>query len=462
MRPFASKPAAPTPGWASRGRRPAPTLLAGVSRVSGAVFVTLALIGASAWIDLRIQAFGLFIHPYLAAVALLFAVFAAPRIRRFPREARPALQFFVLFYAISTVPGGGALSEMLKVLAAVITAVALAVTLDHAYEFRAGVAGLNVAVFIMSLKGLAGEREHLMGYNPLDEIANKNAFSLYALPAILLAGHVILDRTASRRLRAALALAILPAIYTIVSGANRSGWLGLVVIAAMLFNGRGLGRKLQAALVVATIGVFTYVLLTEYGGTDIVEYRVERTLQGYSSDQERRHLLLAAFQVGLEHPLLGVSAQGLSRELAARLHTDMGDVDPHNIFGHLFGAGGILSLGTFLLFGYRLWRRPPSLRRAGASSPGRAAHDLVRMVILLFAVRGMFTREVLYSPGFAAALGLAIGLALVHGLWARRAPVAPRPPRGALWEQPGPAPDPSPEPVASPKLRPFTRGPWPP
>jgi hypothetical protein len=90
------------------------------------------------------------------------------------------------------------------------------------------------------------------------------------------------------------------------------------------------------------------------------------------------------------------------------------------------------------------------------------------MVILLFAVRGMFTREVLYSPGFAAAFGLAIGLAMIEGVWVRRVSPVRRTPAWA-GSAPQPVPDPvpvgppglseGPVPVPFPKVRPFTRGP---
>lgn len=434
------------------------TLVGGVGRRAAAIFLTVILIAASAWKDLRIQLFGLFIHPYLVATVLLFGLVGIRRLKRFPAKAMTALQFFVCFYSLSTIPGGGAFSEMLKVLAAVITVVAVAVCVETVEDFSAGALGLALAALVMSLKGLAGEREYLVGYNPLDEIANKNAFSLYALPAVLIAGFVLLDRTSSRRLRVMLGLTLLPTVFTVVSSANRSGWLGLVVISAMLLGGRGLGRKLQAALLLATIGITTYALMTEYGAMDVVEYRVEQTLEGYQSDEVRRDLLVTAFKVGLEHPLLGASPQGLYRELAKRLHSDMGDVDSHNIFGHLFGAGGILSLGTFLLLGYRLWQRPSASRRKDASSLARSAHNLIRMVILLFAVRGMFTREVLYSPGFAAALGLAIGLAAVRGVWVRslpmRRPVLP-------WTDVSSRRVPAANPATLHKVRPFVRDPTP-
>ena len=42
----------------------------------------------------------------------------------------------------------------------------------------------------------------------------------------------------------------------------------------------------------------------------------------------------------------------------------------------------------------------------------REAQKIMRLVLVLWAVRGCFTHEILYSPGFCMAIGLALGLQL--------------------------------------------------
>ena len=42
------------------------------------------------------------------------------------------------------------------------------------------------------------------------------------------------------------------------------------------------------------------------------------------------------------------------------------------------------------------------------------ARNLLRMMMLLWSLRGLFTREILYNPGFCIAIGLAIGLCIVE------------------------------------------------
>ena len=69
---------------------------------------------------------------------------------------------------------------------------------------------------------------------------------------------------------------------------------------------------------------------------------------------------------------------------------------------------------ALIALGIILWR-PPRLTAQLA-----VAHDLVRAIMILFVVRGMFSREVFLVGPFPMALGLAIGLMLVCSERARR------------------------------------------
>jgi hypothetical protein len=42
------------------------------------------------------------------------------------------------------------------------------------------------------------------------------------------------------------------------------------------------------------------------------------------------------------------------------------------------------------------------------------ARNLLRLMLMLWALRGLFTREILYNPGFCMGIGLAIGLCIVE------------------------------------------------
>ena len=68
-----------------------------------------------------------------------------------------------------------------------------------------------------------------------------------------------------------------------------------------------------------------------------------------------------------------------------------------------------MALAALFGLAFALWRRPTLHMPANLL----LAHDLVRMVLVLFAFRGFFSREVFSVATFPIALGLALGLALV-------------------------------------------------
>ena len=42
---------------------------------------------------------------------------------------------------------------------------------------------------------------------------------------------------------------------------------------------------------------------------------------------------------------------------------------------------------------------------------------LVELMVVLTVIRGLFSREILYAPGFAIGLGLAIGFCMIKQVW---------------------------------------------
>jgi hypothetical protein len=64
-------------------------------------------------------------------------------------------------------------------------------------------------------------------------------------------------------------------------------------------------------------------------------------------------------------------------------------------------------------------------------SSRRRAHSLLRMMIILWVVRGMFTQNILFAPAFNLAIGIIIGLCMTSGIWKK----LPRPQRAAVVEE---------------------------
>jgi O-antigen ligase len=419
---------------ARAGMRPAPARPRGRSQrwLRYVLFGSIFSIAGSAFSSMRMDLGGMQVHPFMVPAAILFVTVALPNLGVLPTRIRLTAVLFFVVYVLAMLQGGdGLASEAVKVgsFLAVMAAIAVAVARSGAHE--AVVVALNVAVVVMSVKGLSAGPHGLEGVNPLD-MANKNAFSLYALPALLIGGHYVLEPNRSARwVRFGLLACMLVTLLAVFSSANRSGWLGAVLIATMLFIR---GRSLRTTLLVLALAIAAYMLVVNFSGTDVIEYRIDLTKRGYSSDQKRSELLTESLEIGLENPLLGISPLRLPYELARRIRFESDVIDPHNVLALLVGGTGFLGTAALMALGASLWMRR-STRRADALSPAaRSAHALLRMGILLWILRGMFSREVLYSPSFAVALGLALGLSIRGEVWRPRprTPLKRTPPNRTL------------------------------
>jgi hypothetical protein len=385
-----------------------------------ALFLVALLIAGSAFRVLRFEIGGLLLHPYLIPMAGL-AVFAGmPKMHRFPRFALQALIGFILLYFVSTLPSGGDVGEVAKLIASALTLLTAALVVRNRKDLLAAVLGLSVAANLLAVRGLASASAGtLAGINPMEQVANKNAFSLYALPPILLACFLAMEEETPRWLRLTYLGLSAVTVMAIFSSANRSGWLGVVAIAVLLYGRR---HRLRATLLLASLALVTYFLLTRYSTTAVLENRWQETVATYDTSTLRSDLFKTCLKIGLENPVLGVSPQQLPFDLAYRLGVQAPAVDPHNALGHLIGGSGLPTTLLLFAFGWSLWRRPKYLhRRHLVSDEARQAHNLLRMMLLLWLLRSFFSREILYSPAFSMGLGLCVGLCVVHDVWNPRA-----------------------------------------
>jgi hypothetical protein len=367
------------------------------------MFGTTLLVAGSVFTSLRIEIGGLQVHPNLVPLSVAF-VLSLARISSIPGRLLGALASFAAIYAVSTLAEGFEAGEVAKLSTACVMIVAAAVIPRRQVDVTAGVVGMVLAVAIISIRGLAGMAEETIGANPLEEIANKNGFSVYALPALLLGGFYFLEMETSRLTKFVIAIASTITVATVFSTGNRSGWAGVFLIALMLGMG-GAARlgNFRGAIALLLIAAMSYTAFREWGSSAVVEYRMGQTMSGYQSDNYRWDLFRHCVEIGLENPILGVSPRGLSWELARRTMSDSGAVDPHNVVGHIFGGCGFLTLFAMLWAGRCLWTPFP-----GTSNVPTRAGALLRMFIVLWLMRGMFTREVLYSPTFCIGMGLAL------------------------------------------------------
>jgi len=386
--------------------------IAGLSLNGILLFGTGVLVVASGFKSLRPDVGGLALHPSLVPIALAFPFVLMARIGDFPLRALVAMVLFFGMYCFSVLNGAGiALGEISKAASAFVTIVSCALLVRKRGDFVAGALGLNIAIAMLALHGLRNET--VVGVEAM-EGANKNSYSLFALPAMLLAAYVMLQfKTVPVWIKTLFMICVVAALAAIFMSGNRSGYLCAVLVGVMVFwNRRGKGLLL-VALIAGVVGVG----IAQFGDTTVLDRRLKQTVEGNSSDDMRVQIIVTCLKLGLENPVIGVSPQNLKFEIGRNIVFVFRQpmIDSHNVFAHVFAGSGIICFGALIAFGWALWTWKPRDGGpiGGKGTPRRETLRLVRMLLFLWIVRGLFTREIMYNPSFNIAFGLAIGLLIL-------------------------------------------------
>jgi hypothetical protein len=386
--------------------------IAGLSLSGIWLFILSLLVVASGFPKLRPEVGGLLLHPYLVPVALAFPFVVMARIGEFPVRVLVALIVFTAVYSFSAVNGGSlAVGEIFKTGTSVVSIITVALLVRRRGDMVAGALGLAIAIAILAVNGLKDPTE---GGVEAIQGANKNSYSLFALPAILMSGYVALRMdTLPKFVKSLFVASMLPALAAIFMSGNRSGYVGALVVGLMLFW----DRRGKGLLLVGFISAAVAFWIVQYGSTKVLDAKVHETVSGYAGDRIRRDIIYACLDIGLENPIIGVSPQILPFEIGRRLSLrhNLQVLEAHNIFAHLFAASGVLCLGALFAVGWTMcvWKPRGGGKVGGNDDPLRDALRLMRMMVVLWFVRGNFTRDILFNPSFNIGLGLAIGLCML-------------------------------------------------
>ncbi len=275
-------------------------------------------------------------------------------------------------------------------------------------DFVAGVLGLGIGVAALALPGLS--EDAAAGVNVM-EGANKNTYSLYALPAILMAGFVCIRwKGVPLLIKGVMVACVLVELSAIFMSGNRSGYLGAVIVGIMLFwDQRGKGLLLVGAVAVTIIAV-----VVGTGRTEVFDRRLDQTVKGNEADDLRVEIARACLKMTMENPVIGVSPQRLPIEIARNVeHSHMPKLLAHNVFAHLAAGSGVFCIAALFVCGGAMWTYAPGLGKLAKDDPLYAPRRLLRMMVILWAIRGLFTSEVLYNPSFCIAIGMTIGICII-------------------------------------------------
>jgi hypothetical protein len=399
--------------------------------LSGCVlFLTCALMFGSGFKAFRPEVMGLLVHPFLIPIALVAPFLLISRLKAFPVRALTALTVFFLLYAMSNLMGGrAALSEIVKVATSGVAIVATALLIRSRADFVAGVVGLGIAAGTMGLYGMQSTFSSATGVEALD-VGNKNAFSLFVLPAILLCGFLFFEMPVrSKALRLTLKAICVAAIgacaLAIFLSGNRSGYVGCVVIGALLLK----EKKLYGFLLVGLLAAGVVYLMMSFHLTDVFQRRWNQTfVEKNASDELRGQILLTCFKIGLDYPIAGVSANKLPIHIGAVVggqFAGINAIESHNVFAHVWASAGVICFASLCYIGWVLcfMSPPPNKADLALATEFVRAQRLLKMMVLLWVIRGMFTASILYNPGFSMGLGLAIGFCALLSAKPKRGPL---------------------------------------
>ena len=247
----------------------------------------------------------------------------------------------------------------------------------------------------------------------LIDVADKNSYSMYALPAVLLAGYIALrfdwKRVAFKRwVWLPLMACSVAAAYAILAGSNRSGYLGLAFIIGELLVYSLLNRRLKiigtatAWILVASVATLAVGLLVAEQATESFERRYEQTVEGTQSDRLRWDIFVTSMKIGMDNPIVGKSPQGLPYEIGKRLYSKYNSeiFETHNVFAHLIGGCGLPCTAAFFALAGTLWFWRPKVRTGMQLGAGfYDARNFLRMMLCLWAIaRDVHARNPL-QPG---------------------------------------------------------------
>lgn len=386
-------------------------------------FIVVLIMVFSFRAEYRLPVAGLLVHPYLLVLPIAVMFSWSNFISLPDRVMVPVIAFFIVF-SVASLQNESPQSEIFKVAASLATFLFFAAAIRSEKDFIWISWALLLCALSIGIQGflIAEETDsigaRLAGINVLDGIGNKNAQSLFTLPGLFF-GSFLLVRALSER-KIIKIFILVSFLFVIITGvflsANRSGWLGLVIIfIAILFVIGIRGRTIFFSVIVIALSYYA----VDRFASDIFSRKKKQTIEGYRSDVGRRMLMVESMTIGIENPLFGVGIDELHHQMAARLglvRYGVQKMDTHFLPGYLFGATGFFSFLLFFLFLARL---------AGKAPPPASQDRLVRRVrlmviffVVLFIARSFFSREILYSPTFVCGLGVVFGY---HMLAVRRA-----------------------------------------
>jgi len=258
----------------------------------------------------------------------------------------------------------------------------------------------GVFISLMTFHGLYSQQMFsdvaASGVTLLRGIGNKNAYSLYALPGVVLAINLYLKD--KKKVNSFFLLpGILFGSFGLIISGSRAAWLCLLVVFAF-----ALKREVNLKFIFKTIllgGTIIFIVFRLSFIERIFQNRINQTLDNYNGDNVRVSLIEDSLNYWTENPILGVSYFQLQKYLGLR-YTHFENANVHNFFAMFLSSYGILGAVVFSFFLYFLFKY--------SDKNWKNSGNILSFLLLIWLLKGVSTEEVLFSPTFFLALGLGV------------------------------------------------------
>ena len=363
--------------------------------------------------ELRIPVAGTLMHPYLLLLIPL-AVAGSLNLFQQKRNIQITLFFYAGIFSLAQIVDFN-LGEVLKIFAGIFIFFFFTKVVQNEEDFKLSAFGFIFAALFLSLKIIflarSGDVSILAGVDALEEtgIGNKNSQSQYILPGFFFICFFFSYSLKNNIVESAFwSVCILIITAGVAFTGNRSGYLGILIVILILIANFRISFTTVFLVLFLFIGGY---FIVENLASEVVEHKLEQTTDGKRGDTHRRELLFHSVTLGFEYPLLGLGLTGLCRELAKRVDPEFRALDPHNLYGYLLGGGGVFVFTLFFRFLYLIFNNTYNYAKIKARLLVKDRYDnnlhiWIIGFIILFLVRSLFTRELIYSPHFMGGLGL--------------------------------------------------------
>jgi exopolysaccharide production protein ExoQ len=230
-------------------------------------------------------------------------------------------------------------------------------------------------------------------------------FAFYMIPAFLRTFHLSLDdsRTVLRRSVSALSSAVF--VTAMLMSGTRGAWLAVVVALVATYLPK---FTLAQWLRFLGLALITGILLFQIPIVqNFVAYRTDEAIS--SGGAGRLNIWRIGFQIFLDHPLIGVGFRNFEEGMSfARFEQTPFNLEldnpftsrvAHNIYLQVAAELGIIGLGLFLAWLWRLWRMP-----------SYKGDNLVVLALLIATLVGGLTNPSLNRKYFWLSIALAEGV----------------------------------------------------